>query len=51
MNLSAFADTINQDGPDQYEQSIDNSSYFYRKFKEKYGVSPKEYRSPNISRP
>lgn len=23
----------------------DNSSYFYRKFKEKYGVSPKEYRN------
>ena len=22
----------------------DNSSYFYRKFKEKYGLSPKEYR-------
>ena len=22
----------------------DNTSYFYRKFKEKYGVSPKEYR-------
>ena len=126
MNLSAFADTINQDGPDQYEQNIvftvlkyiemhykdgtlaqinaelkqpayyisrllkkhtddhfkgllqqrklqqagwllantslpvediigavgyDNSSYFYRKFKEKYGVSPKEYRRPDISRP
>ena len=126
MNLSSFADTINQDGPDQYEQNIvfsvlkyiethykdgtlseisaelkqptyyisrllkkhtsnnfkgllqqrklqqagwllantslpaediisaigyDNSSYFYRIFKEKYGVSPKEYRSPDISRP
>ena len=22
----------------------DNTSYFYRKFKEKYGMSPKEYR-------
>ena len=119
MNLSVFADTINQDGPDQYEQNIvfsvlkyiethyrngtladisaelkqpayyisrllkkhtdqnfkellqlrklqqaqwllsntplpvedilgaigyDNSSYFYRKFKERYGVSPREYR-------
>ena len=126
MNLSAFADTINQDGPDQYEQNIvfsvlkyiethyrdgtlseisaelkqpayyisrllkkhtnnhfkgllqqrklqqagwllantslpvediidaigyDNSSYFYRIFKEKNGVSPKEYRSLNLSSP
>ena len=126
MNLSAFADTINQDEPDQYEQNIifsvlkyiethykdgtlseisaelkqptyyisrmlkkhtdnnfkgllkqrklqqaqwllantslpvediicavgyDNSSYFYRKFREKYGVSPKEYRSLDLSRP
>lgn len=25
----------------------DNSSYFYRKFKEKYGCSPKDYRSKN----
>ena len=22
----------------------DNTSYFYRKFRERYGVSPKEYR-------
>ena len=22
----------------------DNSSYFYRKFRERYGVSPKEFR-------
>ena len=22
----------------------DNTSYFYRKFREKYGMSPKEYR-------
>lgn len=126
MNLSAFADTINQDGPDQYEQNIvfsvlkyiethyrdgtlseisaelkqpayyisrllkkhtnnhfkgllqqrklqqagwllantslpvediidaigyDNSSYFYRVFKDKNGVSPKEYRSLNLSSP
>lgn len=120
MNLSMFAETINQDGPDQYEQNIvfsvlkyiethyrdgtlesisaelkqpvyylsrllkkhtkknfkellqqrkfqqaewllsrtslpvdavinavgyDNSSYFYRIFRKKYGISPKEYRN------
>ena len=27
----------------------DNSSYFYRKFREKYGVSPKEYRLGTVS--
>lgn len=28
----------------------DNSSYFYRKFREKYGCSPKEYRENALSR-
>ena len=26
----------------------DNTSYFYRKFRERYGVSPKEYRTGNL---
>lgn len=26
----------------------DNSSYFYRIFKEKYGMSPKEYRGRKV---
>lgn len=25
----------------------DNNSYFHRKFKERYGLSPKEYRQQN----
>jgi len=25
----------------------DNTSYFYRKFRERYGMSPKEYRERN----
>ena len=38
----AVSDTIEAVG-------YDNTSYFYRKFKERYGISPKEYRIENMN--
>lgn len=49
MNQAAYLLTNTQIGVNDIIEAVgyDNTSYFFRKFKERYGVSPKEYRTQN----